>query len=89
MQAKLKLDEGMRRQLLLDGFSHTDISTLEDLINHAATEAFATIERIAEAAPTAGLRISVLFNALQALGAAAPVVLAAAKRHPSVRTIDL
>lgn len=89
MQARLKLDSTMRGELKLQGFSETDISMLEDLINHAATEAFATIERIADAAPTAGLRVSVLFNALQALGAAAPVVLAAAKRHPSVRTIDL
>lgn len=89
MQAKLKLDETMRGQLLQQGFSNTDVSMLEDLINHAATEAFALIERIADAAPHSGLRISVLYNALQALGAAAPVVLEAARRHPNVRTIDL
>lgn len=89
MQARLKLDSTMRGELKLQGFSETDISMLEDLINHAATEAFATIERIAEAAPRSGLRVSVLYNALQALGAAAPVVLEAAKRNPRVRTIDL
>lgn len=89
MKAQLKLDDTMRRELMMQGFSSTDVSMLEDLINHAATEALAVVERIADTAPYAGLRISVIYNALQALGAAAPIILKACKAHPAVRTIDL